>query len=133
MNRAWRWPMALVPAAALAATPSAAKQWAPSGVALCQNGRGGDIPQVVSDGAGGAYVAWRDGRNSDDVFLQHVTASGLIAGGWPLDGVPVAALPSVQEFSGLVAAGFGGALVAGEEWCQFSTTSRGPYVLRLLG
>jgi len=121
---------ALVFAVPLAA-PCAAQQWAPGGVPLCQSCFG-DNPRVVSDGVGGAYVGWRDVRNSDDVFLQRVTASGLIAPGWPASGLPVAVLPSVQEFSGLAPDGPGGALVVWEDWRNMPpATNRDPYVQRV--
>src|SRR5256885_2314148 len=118
--------MALL-AVGLAAHPSGAQQWAPSGVPLCQNGCPGDIPRVVSDGLGGAFVAWRDIRNyaltDVDVYMQRVTALGLIAPGWPADGLPIVAAPGTQYFSGLAGDGLGGALVAWEDWRDLSTTS----------
>src|SRR3989442_13355548 len=94
--------------------PCAAQGWGPGGVRLCQNGCAGDIPRVVTDGAGGAFIAWRDVHNSDDVFLQRVAGSGLIAPGWPVDGLPVVVLPSSQELSGMAPDGLGGALMAWE-------------------
>ena len=127
---------ALVPLLALAAAPCAAQDWAPGGVALCQNGCPGDIPQIVSDGAGGAYVAWRDIRdyatNDVDVYLQRVTAAGLIASGWPVDGFPVAVLPGSQEFSCVARDGLGGALVAWEDNRYFPGTATDPFAQRVM-
>ena len=90
-------------------------QWAPNGLPVCQSGCDGDAVQVVSDGLGGAFIAWRDGHNNDDVFIQRIIAAGSIAPGWPVDGLPVAVLPSSQEFSGLAQDRQGGALVAWED------------------
>lgn len=51
-------------------------------------------PEVAVDGAGGAYLVWRDGRTvdidgRDRCYAQHVTATGSIAAGWPADGLEV--------------------------------------------
>jgi len=51
-------------------------------------------PSVATDGAGGAYLVWRDGRTididgHDRCYAQHVTATGSIAAGWPADGLEV--------------------------------------------
>ena len=132
MTRAHLTPLAVLLSLALAATPCAAQTWAPGGVHLCQSGCSGDIPRIVSDAVGGAYVAWRDGRNSQDVFLQRVTGSGLIAAGWPPDGLPIAVLPSVQQFSGLAPDAMGGALVTWEDWRNLPGNGRDAYVQRVL-
>src|SRR5437879_13653232 len=99
----------------LAPHPSTAQQWAVSGVPACQNGCPGDVPRVVSDGLGGAFVAWRDisnySTNNVDVYLQHIDGSGIISPGWPADGLPVVALPGVPEFSDLAIDGYAGTLV----------------------
>jgi hypothetical protein len=138
MNRACVAQVVALLALGLSAHPSTAQQmWAPSGVPLCVNGCPGDIPRVIPDGLGGAFVAWRDIRNYStndvDVYLQRVTAMGLISPGWPVDGLPVAVLPNVQAPSGLAADGLGGALVAWEDWRNLSTTYIDPYVQRVLG
>src|SRR6266487_6759596 len=101
MNRACLTVMATLLTLGLTALPCAAQMWAPGGVPVCQNGCPGDGLSIKPDGAGGAFIAWRDVRNEDDVFLQHLTAAGLIAPGWPPDALPIIVDPSVQEFSGL--------------------------------
>src|SRR5437016_5794766 len=78
----------------LAATPARA-QWQPNGIPLTTAAEGQDSPHIVSDGAGGAIVVWRDFRNlyptgiNSDVYAQRVTAEGRIGSGWPTDGFPV--------------------------------------------
>jgi len=46
-------------------------------------------PVVMSDGTGGAYVAWEDSPASgaSRIFLQRITASGSVWSGWPAGGV----------------------------------------------
>src|SRR5688572_16571576 len=49
-------------------------QWAPGGVRLCQVGCSGVDPRMTPDGAGGAFVVWRESSNRPvtdiDVYLQ---------------------------------------------------------------
>jgi hypothetical protein len=121
----------LMSALALAPGQSEA-QWAPGGIPVCQNGCDGDIPLVVSDGLGGAFIAWRDGRNSDDIFLQHITGSGFVAPGWPADGLPIVTLPSSQELSGLSPDGQGGVLLVWQDFRNSGATSPDIYTQRIL-
>ncbi|RME67538.1 MAG: hypothetical protein D6781_12980, partial [Verrucomicrobia bacterium] len=55
-------------------------------------------PWVVADGAGGAFLAWDDNRNSAltgrDVYIQHFDAAGLPQ--WMPDGVAVVAAAGAQ-------------------------------------
>src|SRR5258706_8941236 len=132
MGRAWRTRVAMVLASALAAAPSAAQQWAPGGVPVCQNGCPGDAQQVVGDGLGGAFIGWRDSRNNQDIYLQHLTASGTIASSWPVDGLPIVLLPSIQQFSGLAPDGLGGALVAWEDRRYVPGTAPDAFAQRVL-
>jgi hypothetical protein len=132
MDRACLIQVVTLLALGLTAYPSTAQQWAPSGIPVCQNGCLASGLSVILRGSGGAFVAWRDVRNSDDVFLQNMTVSGLIAPGWPVDGLPIVVLPSTQEFSGLAPDGLGGALVAWEDWRNLPVTGRDPYVQRVL-
>jgi hypothetical protein len=115
-----------------AAAAAAQQMWAPGGVPLCQSGCPGDVPHIVPDGANGVFVAWRDVRNSDDVFLQRVTGLGFIAPGWPLGGLPIIVNPSAEELSGFAPDGLGGVLVAWEEWRNLAVTGLDPYVQRVL-
>ena len=48
-------------------------QWKADGIRLCGASDDQDQPQIVSDGSGGAIVAWRDARGSDeDIYAQRV-------------------------------------------------------------
>ena len=62
--------------------------WPLNGVAICTATNEQQLPQLVSDGAGGAIVTWYDYRSgSSDIYAQHVTAAGVADPTWPLDGV----------------------------------------------
>jgi hypothetical protein len=71
-----------------------------------------DFRPIVSDGSGGAIIAWHDGRGSDlDVYVQRVDSDGNVL--WPLDGVPIAAVAGTDEvYPTLMPDGAGGAFVA---------------------
>src|SRR5258706_308067 len=132
MNRVCLTLLVAVVGTGLAAHPSAAQEWAPSGVPVCQNGCAGDIPRIVPDGTGGVFISWRDAHNSEDIYLQRITAWGLIAPGWPSDGLPIVVDPSIQQFSGLAADGLGGALVAWEDSRYFPGTGPDAFAQRAL-
>src|SRR5439155_2975051 len=66
-------------------------QWIPSGVPVCTYPGEQDYPVTAADGAGGAFIVWRDFRNGEDDYLyaHHITASGTLAPGWPFGAAPV--------------------------------------------
>ena len=90
---------------------SGAIQWAINGVALCiATGDQGSL-QVVSDGTGGAIVAWLDPRiGPADVYAQRVSGVGVPQ--WTVDGVIVCNAAGAQTEPTMVADVSGGAIVA---------------------
>jgi hypothetical protein len=54
-----------------------ASQWTPNGLPLCTATGDQQLPTIAIDGAGGAFVAWQDGRSgTNDIYLQHLDGSG---------------------------------------------------------
>jgi hypothetical protein len=86
-------------------------QWAANGVALCTAARAQQTTTIVSDGAGGAIVAWEDYRSnaSHDVYAQRVSAAGLVQ--WTTDGVALCAATGEQSLPSVLSDGAGGAIV----------------------
>lgn len=74
---------------------------------------GQQFPVIVSDGAGGAIVAWQDGRleNDTNIFAQHVLASGVVDPAWPANGRILSAARGLQDIPTIVSDGAGGAIV----------------------
>ncbi len=108
---------ALLIAVALATSaPPARAGWQPNGVPVCLHPFSQDQPEIASDGSGGVYVIWEDSRNyavaGTDIYLQHITASGDLASGWPVSGLPLCTAPGPQfrNKGSLVADGAGGVL-----------------------
>jgi hypothetical protein len=81
--------------------------WPAGGRALSITPRQQTGASIVTDGTGGAVVAWQD---SSDIMAQHVFASGVLDPAYPDTGRAVCNLPSAQGGVALVATGGGGAI-----------------------
>jgi hypothetical protein len=95
------------------------RQWPLPGAVLCDSVGGTRVgTSIVTDGAGGAIVAWgpdtRPGSPSGDLFAQRVNSSG--APQWSANGIALCALPVAKSSPRSVADGAGGAFVA---WSDF--------------
>lgn len=77
---------------------------------------GSQLPQgtrgSAPDGSGGALFLWEDRRDFPtlqvDIYMQHLTGTGVPAAGWPADGRVVASLPEEQRHTMLASDGAGG-------------------------
>jgi hypothetical protein len=82
-------------------------------------------PSAVSDGAGGAIVAWEDKRDSattsTDVYAQRISSGGSLA--WAAAGVPVSRATNLQRYPIATADTSGGAIVA---WTDYRNASYDP-------
>lgn len=87
------------------------RQWAANGVALCTAMDDQVELAIVTDGAGGAIVAWTDLRKGTeaDLHAQRVNAAGVPQ--WTANGVAVAAQARDQYGARLVSDGSTGAFV----------------------
>jgi len=84
--------------------------WTPNGVAICAAPNTQQYPRLVSDGAGGAIIAWQDDRGGSlDIYARRVNASGVPL--WTADGVAVSIAASNQTAPQLVTDDAGGAIV----------------------
>ncbi len=71
---------------------------------------------IVSDDAGGALFAWTDMRAGvADIYAQRITADGVPATGWAVDGMPVCTSPGEQTLPAIASDGAGGAYVAWQD------------------
>lgn len=76
-------------------------QWGAAGLPLVAvTGSYQDDHRVLSDGHGGAFLAWRDSRNAElwpaspthyDIYLQRIDGNGADAAGWPANGMRLSA------------------------------------------
>ncbi|HMA47273.1 MAG TPA: hypothetical protein VKP11_08750, partial [Frankiaceae bacterium] len=91
--------------------------WPAAGLAVCTAvGAQPEEQVLLPDGAGGAFIAWRDDRTEGaanaDIYVQRITATGTIAPGWPPDGLCVCAAGGIQRAPVLATDGAGGVFVA---------------------
>lgn len=83
----------------------------PANVAVSTAASNQELPQVVSDGAGGVIIVWQDNRAGTlDIYAQRLDGSG--AAQWTADGTGVCTVAGVQDTPGICADGSGGAIFA---------------------
>lgn len=89
--------------------------WPVNGRAVCAAGGAQDSPWAAADGAGGAFIAWRDYRAGDinvaDTYAQHILSTGVPDPAWPADGQAICTAPGNQDLADFVGDGAGGALI----------------------
>jgi hypothetical protein len=93
--------------------------WIANGLGICVATNTQVSPVLASDGAnGGVFVAWQDARSGTDnhIFAEHVTRSGSLATGWPVDGTPVCQAQYSQYYPVVVGDGSGGAFFAWQDY-----------------
>ena len=91
-------------------------KWTADGVAICTAANTQSSPLIVSDGVGGAIVAWEDERNAYNIYAQRISSGGSIM--WTTDGVPVSADSGEQILQGIISDGSDGAII---EWLDYRT------------
>jgi hypothetical protein len=89
--------------------------WATDGYPVCTTLGAQGGPKVISDGSGGAIVAWHDFRSgpNSDIYVQRLSASGAPL--WTVNGVPLCTAPGDQSFPRLASDGAGGAIVTWQD------------------
>lgn len=83
--------------------------------------------QVVTDGSGGAIIAWSDERTGErDIYAQRIDGEGRIL--WAEDGVLVCDADEIQWSPLMVPDGFGGAILT---WSDQQSGSTDIYAQRI--
>ncbi|HIE28477.1 TPA: hypothetical protein EYP66_14450 [Candidatus Poribacteria bacterium] len=89
--------------------------WAKDGIPVYTDEGEQGWPVSVSDGAGGAIIAWMDSRNSgQDIYAQRVSANGKLL--WDATGVPVCVDDAFQEDVMAIPDGSDGVILTWEDW-----------------
>lgn len=99
--------------------PAGVPQWPAGGIGVCvQNNSSQFGARLVSDGLGGALVAWVDTRSANyDIYAQRLSAAGSRLWGTSGNGgVVVCQAASIQHLPTLCSDGYGGAIIAWEDW-----------------
>jgi hypothetical protein len=93
--------------------------WTANGAPVCTAQYDQNYAGITSDGAGGAIIAWRDGRTGttgQHIYAQRMTASGTAR--WTANGVPICTADDVYGQSGpiIVSDSEGGAIIAWDDY-----------------
>lgn len=92
-------------------------QWQTNGVPVCDTSANTGhymLPQIASDGEGGAYVCWKDARNRNyDIYAQRIGHDGSML--WQKNGIPIVEDSSTQQFPRIINDARGGAFIAWED------------------
>ena len=109
-------------------------QWTADGVLICTQDGGKQDLVIVSDGIGGAILAWQDYRNDPnfpvdpvgDIFGQRIDAAGNIK--WVVQGEDICTAQGNQSFPAIVGDGSGGAIIT---WMDGRTGNDHVYAQRM--
>jgi hypothetical protein len=112
--------------------------WPAVGRAVCTDPFTQTSNSITTDGAGGAILAWVDfrtaGSTGQDVYAQHLFASGTVDPAWPVNGraLVTAAGNQTTTTSGLpmVPDGAGGAIVV---WADLRAANYDVYAQHVMG
>jgi hypothetical protein len=75
-------------------------------------------PKLATDLAGGAIITWQDeraGSTNNNIYAQHVTASGMVDASWPANGRLICAAAGQQMFPAITSDGAGGAILCWQD------------------
>jgi len=108
---------------------SIAPSWPAGGVLASVNSSFEADPEIIADGAGGAFVGWENWTGYN-IYVSRLTSDGLLPPGWPPGGLAVgtASGTNVQ----VIRDGAGGAVLA---WCDYRPdfSNRDVYAARISG
>ena len=93
-------------------------RWPADGLSVLDSSFGVNRPELVSDGSGGAIIAWTDYRDpstATDIFAHHVLEGGTVDPAWPTSGLAVCTAPLLQQYQALTSDRRGGAFIAWED------------------
>jgi len=100
--------------AILSSAVYAGLEWTANGEAICTAEFVQLYPTIVSDGAGGAIIAWEDLRSGNsDIYAQRIKANGVVQ--WTANGEAICIEWNHQYFRDIVSDGAGGAIIAWED------------------
>jgi len=88
--------------------------WGDSGVCACNDPAEQYNPDLVTDGTGGAIIAWQDYRADGDIYAQRIDGAGTIL--WGSAGLAVCTASAGQELPRLAPAPGGGAYVLWQDY-----------------
>ena len=102
-------------------------KWTTDGVAVCTALNQQWSPTVAPDGAGGAFIAWYDGRDLGyHIYVQRVDSLGVPK--WSANGLAVCAIAGFRQPAEIVPDGVGGVILA---WSDYRSGVAAAYAQRV--
>jgi hypothetical protein len=110
---------------------SGVAQWTANGLAVSDPAESQKYPVIVSDGAGGAIVAWQDQlfSNAYDIRAQRIDGTG--APQWLMQGENVCTAPLNQSSLQMISDGDQGAIMAWNDERAYASTNWDIYAQRM--
>lgn len=105
--------------------------WPDTGVVICTADGNQWRPWHISDGSGGAVIAWEDARISNeekDIYAQRIDSDGNVL--WQENGIPICTAPGTQWRTGIASDGAGGAFIT---WADGRDDNNLVYIQRIDG
>lgn len=105
---------------------SGAVQWGAAGTVVSAAPDDQNVPQMTTDGNGGAIITWEDYRGGSayrDIYAQRVNASGVVQ--WTTDGVPVCTAAFSQYEPQITSDGKGGAIITWYDYRNYNIPING--------
>ncbi len=95
--------------------PAGEAQWEAKGVAISLAANDQIVPQIISDEAGGAIIAWQDFRTGTaHIYAQRINGAGKKL--WLEGGVAISVAPQGQTAPRMISDGSGGAVVVWQDF-----------------
>ena len=108
-------------------------QWTADGVAICTAANEKYLPQIASDGSGGAIITWRDDRSGTyydrDIYAQRVDSGGIVR--WTENGEAICTAAGDQCGPQLTSDGSGGAIITWWDYRSYYMTGEDIYAQRI--
>ena len=91
-------------------------EWTPNGTAICTVNYSQEMPEICSDGSGGAIITWQDYRSnvSNDIYTQMINSSGDIQ--WENNGTVISNVNKSQNLPEICSDGSGGAIITWQDY-----------------
>jgi hypothetical protein len=110
---------------------TARAEWKLNGIPVCSDPLSQSPSDMISDGSGGAFIIWSDGRGgsySPDVYAQRISWNGTAL--WQKDGLPVCTAFRAQSGARMISDGAGGIIVV---WTDYRDIAPQVFAQRIDG
>ena len=101
-------------------------EWTIDGIPICIKAGRQDLPEIISDGTGGAIMCWADNRSIYDIYAQRVDDTGVCQ--WGANGTVICNATNYQDSAKLCSDGAHGAIIV---WMDYRNGNDNIYAQRI--